>query len=79
VAGNPSGENTDNHQGEAFVFVEPPGGWATTSTPNARLTPSGGEQDDPFGWSVAISGHTILVGDINVAYTEPGAAYVFGD
>jgi hypothetical protein len=78
VAGNPSGENTDNHQGEAFVFVKPPGGWDTTSTPNARLTPSGNQEDDPFGWSVAMSGQTILVGDINVAYTEPGAAYVFG-
>lgn len=78
AAGNPSGENTDNHQGEAFVFVKPPDGWTTTSTPNARLTPSGSQQDDPFGWSVAISGQTILVGDISVAFAEPGAAYVFG-
>ena len=78
VAGNPSGENTDNHQGEAFVYLKPATGWTTTSTPNARLTASGNQQDDPFGWSVAMSGQTILVGDISVAFMGPGAAYVFG-
>jgi hypothetical protein len=78
VAGNPNGGNNDNHQGAAFVFVKPATGWATTEVPNAQLTPSHSQEDDPFGWSVAISGQTILVGDINVAYTQPGAAYVFG-
>lgn len=78
VAGNPSGENTDNHQGEAFVYLEPATGWSTTSTPNARLTASDDQADDPFGWSVAMSGQTILVGDISVAFMGPGAAYVFG-
>jgi hypothetical protein len=78
VAGNPNGGNNDNHQGDAFVFVKPTTGWTTTRTPNAQLTPSHSQEDDPFGWSVAISGQTIVIGDINVPYTQPGAAYVFG-
>ncbi len=78
VAANPSGDNSDNHQGEAFVFVKPATGWTTTSTPNARLTASDDQGDDPFGWSVAMSSQTILVGDISVGSMGPGAAYVFG-
>ena len=39
-------------QGEAYLFVEPPNGWAT-GTETARLTASNGNVGDTFGYSVA--------------------------
>ncbi len=69
--------------GSAYVFVKPAaGGWAATSTPTARLTPSDGARLDYFGHSVAVSGDTVLVGayqdDDEVADLEDsGLVYVF--
>ena len=66
----------NSNQGSAYVFVEPGGGWATTSTYDAKLTASDGAADDYFGWFVAISGDTVVVG----AYGDDsakGSAYVF--
>jgi hypothetical protein len=48
-------------QGAAYVFDEPKGGWATR-TQSAELTEAHGAPDDYVGWSVAISGNTILAG-----------------
>jgi hypothetical protein len=78
VVGNPDGDDADNHQGEALVYLKPAAGWTTTNTPNARLTASDGQGFDEFGWSVAMSGQTILVGATHAGIMEPGAAYVFG-
>jgi hypothetical protein len=47
--------------GEAYVFVEPTSGWAST-TQTAILTRSNPGLYDEFGSSVAISGNTIVVG-----------------
>ena len=78
VAGNPTGTVADDAQGEAYVFVEPAGGWATTSTFNARLTASDGQKYDYFGNAVSLSGTTIVVGNNRSFIHLPGAAYVFG-
>jgi hypothetical protein len=78
VAGNPTGTVADDAQGEAYVFVEPAGGWATTSTFNARLTASDGQKYDYFGNAVSFSGTTIVVGNNRYFIHLPGAAYVFG-
>jgi hypothetical protein len=78
AAGNPTGDDADNHQGEAFVYRKPPNGWTTTSTPDARLIATDGEWIDQFGGAVAISGQTILVGATHFEDMDPGAAYVFG-
>jgi hypothetical protein len=32
----------NSHQGSAYVFVKPPGGWAGTLTETAKLTASDG-------------------------------------
>jgi len=68
------GSNT--FQGAAYVYVESGGIW----TQQAELTASDGGGYQDFGYSVAISGSTVLVG----AYNHPvgsndsqGAAYVF--
>jgi len=78
VAGNPTGSIANNLEGEAYVFLKPASGWTTTSTFNARLTPSDDREFDQFGGALAISGQTILVGDTHFQIMEPGAAYVFG-
>jgi hypothetical protein len=61
-------------QGAAYVFVKPVDGWGNM-TQVAKLTPSNGSEYLHFGWSVAISGDTIVVG------TNPlqgvGNAYIF--
>jgi trimeric autotransporter adhesin len=93
VAGAPAGSqappqehsNPGDTQGTIDVFTTT-GGWTSTSTPNARLTvagapatesPGGGE----LGWSVGISGTTIVAGapyDGSAGF-YPGLAYVFNE
>jgi uncharacterized protein (DUF2345 family) len=73
VAGAP-GQFT-NQQGEAYVFVKPASGW-TNMTETARLTPSDGVEGDTFGYSVGISGNTVVVGALG-ALNLQGAAYVY--
>jgi hypothetical protein len=66
------GSNTE--EGEAYVFVKPVNGWGNM-TQVAKLTPSNGSEYLHFGWSVAISGDTIVVG--TDALQGAGNAYIF--
>ncbi len=59
-------------QGAAYVFVESGGTWIQ----QAELIASDGAIGDEFGWSVAVSGSTAVVGAFDKAV---GAAYVFVD
>jgi hypothetical protein len=65
--------------GAVYVFVEPSGGWRS-ETQSAKLTPADTAPGDNFGWSVAISGPTIVAGSpfatVN-GNAGQGAAYVF--
>jgi hypothetical protein len=65
--------------GKAYVFVKPVGGWTGNLTPSAKLFASDAESYDDFGWSVAISGDTIVAGSFYASpgVTWAGAAYVF--
>jgi hypothetical protein len=68
------GANTD--QGSAYVFTRT----GTTWTQQAQLTATGGAAVDWFGYSVALSGETVIVGAYNDdvgANTDQGSAYVF--
>ena len=69
-------------QGAAYVFMKPPSGWKDTSTFKAKLTATNGAAEYFFGFSVAGSGTTVVVGapytNIGLDTTNPGAAYVFG-
>jgi len=47
--------------GRAYVFEEPVGGWSDM-TESARLAASDGAANDEFGYSVSISGDTVLIG-----------------
>jgi hypothetical protein len=67
------------HQGAAYVFVEPSGGW-TNMTQTAELTASDGFVGDDLGASVAISGNTVVAGAPYASIGsnfQQGAAYVF--
>ena len=63
-------------QGSAYIFVRIGGIW----TQQTKLIASDGAASDQFGWSVAISGNTVIVGspsdDID-ANTNQGSAYIF--
>jgi hypothetical protein len=78
VAGAPYDGIFGDTEGRAFVFAEPEGGWSGAQTQSEELkesTPSGA---DGFGWSVGISGSTVVVGA--VFFTgggHQGAAFVF--
>jgi trimeric autotransporter adhesin len=73
VIGAPFHANT----GAAYVFVQNGGAW----NQQAELTPSDGETNDEFGYAVAISGGTAVVGSYCHPATSqscgPGAAYVY--
>jgi hypothetical protein len=63
IAGEPEHKvGTVAGQGVVYVFDEPASGWHTTSTYSAELTEPHGALDDSVGWSVAISGNTIVAG-----------------
>jgi FG-GAP repeat len=51
----------NSNQGEVLVYTKPAHGWADSSTP-VELTSAAGMEDDDLGWSVAITGGTIIAG-----------------
>ncbi len=74
-------DNVGTYVLPAYVYVEPAGGWATTSSFSAELRASDEGGSDRFGGSVALSGSTVLVGAIDHPVggnTNQGAAYFFG-
>jgi hypothetical protein len=80
VVGAPFRE-VGNHtgEGEAYVFVKPASGWKSVA-PTAELTARRGAAHEYLGESVAISGHTVLVGAPGRrvgSHTAQGAVDVF--
>ena len=76
VVGAPDGVDGNPDQGSAYVFNRQGGAWVEEQ----KLTASDGAADNFFGWSVAISDSTIVVGawpdDIG-SNADQGSAYVF--
>ena len=58
VVGQPFTGTGINPCGSAFVFVRSGGTWTQAAT----LVPDVSTPNDEFGWSVAISGDTVVVG-----------------
>jgi hypothetical protein len=73
VAGAP-GDFADG-QGKVCVFVKPAGGWKNM-TQTAELVSSDIASGDNFGWSVGISGDTVVAGAPQIV-TGNGKGYVF--
>jgi hypothetical protein len=68
-------EDSEYDEGAAYVFVRDDSSWSQ----QAYLKASNADQGDLFGYSVAISGHQIVVGATfaDTTETNSGAAYVF--
>lgn len=67
-------------QGSAYVFVQPPAGWAGLLTENAKLTASDGGSGDTLGDSVGVSGDTVAVYAVGAdvgGNRDQGAVYVY--
>ncbi len=75
ISGNTivAGEADNGRLEQVYVFVEPAGGWVSTTQPNAALTGSDEGSGDAFGHVVAISGKTVVAGSAH----NTGTAYVF--
>ena len=65
----------DSLRGSAYVFEKPVAGWSDM-TQTAKLTASDGASSDQFGYSVSISGDTVVVG-ARAHDGYRGAAYIF--
>ncbi len=83
ISGNTIVVGEDGYQsgtpGAAYVFVKPAGGWHNM-TETAKLTSSDALKTDLFGWSVSVSGQTIVAGAPqfgNIVNPGPGKAYVY--
>jgi uncharacterized protein (DUF2345 family) len=69
----------NRYQGAAYVFEKPGREWASM-TQTAKLTASNASRTSNFGFSVTVSGNTIVVGDPDEEVggkQNQGAAYVF--
>ena len=80
VAGAPNNASPGSTPSAAYIFVKPGGGWANTSSPAARLTPSDPLSGEHFGGSVGLSGKTVVVASQFAAFGETaqqGAIYVY--
>lgn len=77
VVGSPAHTvNGNSYQGAAYIFVRNGSSWSQQQ----QLTASNGLSNDQFGFSVALSGDTAVVGapqDDVGANSEQGSAYVF--
>jgi hypothetical protein len=77
VAGAPAATVGSNpQQGAVYVFNKPASGWKN-ATESAELTLSGGTALSLFGFSVGLSGGTV-VGGAPFINSGTGAAYIFG-
>jgi hypothetical protein len=78
VAG--SDQEFNGGPGKAYVYIKPPGGWKNM-TQSAELTASDGASGAFFGFSVRLSGSTVVVGAPYATLDGnqyQGSAYVFG-
>jgi len=81
VVGAPNATISSNvGQGAGYVYVEPSGGWVSTSAFTAKEIATDGAAGDGLGTSIAISNNTLVVGaplaTVSGSYSQ-GASYVF--
>jgi hypothetical protein len=76
VIGAPEDDDAGSSSGAAYVFSYDGSSW----TQQQKLTASDADSGDDYGFSVAISGNTIVVGsarDDTIAGSRAGSAYVY--
>jgi hypothetical protein len=83
VAGAPFARvGSNGGQGAAYVFSEPAAGWGSSPPQVTKLTASDGAANDELGFSVAVSGGTVVAGAWSAmvgSNASQGAAYVFSE
>ncbi len=81
VVGARGDDDRGNGSGSAYVYVKPLSGWEDDNTETVKLRASDGLAGDQFGYSVAVSGNTVIVGafsdDDPVNGSGSGSAYIF--
>ena len=65
-------------QGAVYVYTRPSTGWPKTMTETAEITAAGGKAGSELGYSVAVSGTTLVAG-AGDAHSHQGVAYVFSE
>ena len=76
IIGSPFDDDMGSYSGSVYVFVRRDDGtWEEVQ----KLTPADGEADDWFGFSVAISGDTVVIGAVydDDKGDESGSGYVY--
>ncbi len=76
VIGAARDDDKGNDSGSAYVFTRSGASWSQ----QAKLTVADGAADDVFGWGVALSGDTVVIGAPTSIFVLPGgtgSAYVF--
>jgi FG-GAP repeat len=68
----------DSYKGWAYVYVEPKGGWKTTSKFEARIRGKGVKSNDGFATGLSFNGDVLVVGSPLGGSSQQGVAYVFG-
>ena len=71
-----AGKTIGNHSGQGAAYVFTCSGTPCTWTQQQELTAIDGGRGDVFGYSVAVSGNTVIIGAIG-QNSPRGAAYVF--
>ncbi len=82
VVGSPyhNYSGTSANMGAVYTFQKPAGGWPSNMRAKAKFLSNDGRADDHLGWSVALSGATIVAGAPEHTVNNnqgQGAAYVF--
>ena len=76
IVGTPNDDDGGMNSGSAYIFVRDGANWSQ----QAKLTASDAATNDLFGWSVAMSGDTAVVGahrNDTASGVDSGSAYVF--
>ena len=79
VAGAYGDGNLGTNAGAVYLYEKPSTGWIDTNQ-SAKLTAFDGTDDDYFGYGVAISADTVVVGayrDDNLDTDNSGSAYIY--
>jgi hypothetical protein len=63
-----------NNEGAAYIYLRAASVWPTT--PTATLADPATTAGDRFGWSVAVSGQTAVIGAFGTS-SFAGAAYIY--
>jgi hypothetical protein len=78
VASNPVDDYGGDGSGSGYVYVRPPGGWSGVLTESAKLDDADVDAIDFLGYSVGVSGDTVVLGaPFDATVGGSVAAYVF--